>query len=304
MSQLSSQEDTGIINKMLDPIGRIKEDYQDMNTTRRRISDFILSNPAYCCFLSIRDFAEGAGCTDVTLMSYSKSLGYGSFADFRKALQAYVLEWSRPSERMKFIASSSENGDSLYKKIYEAERVSIDRTFASASADKLIAAASLIRRKKNVFVAAHNASRTAARYLKYRFLSIGVEVSVLDLSDVHQTISRIVASEPEETLLMSIATPPYGASTVALTRLCKEKGVEIIAFTDYEGSPLVPLSTVSFICPGLSGLRGLITSYVPFFAIFDALVFFYSYDSIRMDDSVKPEDAESEYIRLLEEVSK
>ncbi len=289
---------------MLDPIDRIKDDYQDMNSTRRRISDFILSNPAYCSFLSIRDFAEGAGCTDVTLMSYSKSLGYGSFADFRKALQAYVLEWSKPLDRMKFIASSSEDEHSLYKKIYEAERSSIDQAFSNASVEKLDQVASLISCKKNIFIAAHNASQTAAQYLEYRLLSIGVEASMLNLSNVHQTISRIVASRAENTLLISIATPPYGASTVALTRLCQERGISIVAFTDYEGSPLVPLSTVSFISPGLPELKGLTTSYVPFFALFDALVFFYSYNSIKKNEDIDCCDVENEYIRLLEEVKK
>ncbi len=286
---------------MMDPIDRIRDSYQDMNTTRRRISDFILSDPASCCFLSIREFAERAGCTDVTLMAYCKSLGYGSFADFRKALQAYVLEWSRPLERIN-IASSSSDAYSLCKKIYESERGSIDSAFANTSSDKLIEAASLIGSKTRIFVAAHNASRIAAQYLSYRFLSIGAEMNVLDLSDVHQTIERIIASDPDDTLLISIATPPYGASTVALTGLCSKRMIPIISFTDDGSSPLVPLSTVSFICPGLPEMKGLTTSYVPFFALFDALVFFYSYEKMAKGRSEDTEDAENEYIKLLAEV--
>ena len=284
---------------MMDPIDRIRDAYQDMNTTRRRISDFILSNPAKCCFLSIREFADGAGCTDVTLMSYSKSLGYGSFADLRKALKAYVLEWTRPLERLK-IASSTSDVYSLYKKIYEAERGSIDRAFANATADKLLEAVSLIGSKRRIFVAAHNASRTAAQYLRYRFLSIGVELNIMDLSDVHQTIERIISSDSDDTLLISIATPPYGASTVALTGLCRKRDIAIISFTDDESSPLVPLSTVSFICPGLPEMKS--TTYVPFFALFDALVFFYSHENLANDARTVSEDAENEYIRMLSEV--
>ncbi len=289
---------------MTNPIDRIKNDYQEMNATRRRISDFVLSNPAYCCFLSIRDFAEGAGCTDVTLMSFSRSLGYESFADFRKALQNYVLEWSRPSERMKFIADPSDDVESFYKKIYEAERISVDRAFSNNKASDFIEAATLIKEKKRIYIAAHNASRTAAIYLRYRFLSIGVEISILDLSDSHQTISRIISANAEDTLLISIATPPYGASTVALSKLCKDRGISVIAFTDYEGSPLVSLSTMHFICPGLSGFRGITSSYVPFIALFDALIFFYGYDEMRVEDSGKSKDAEAEFISLLEKINK
>lgn len=288
---------------MSDPIDRIKDNYDAMNATRRRISDFVLTNPAYCCFLSIRDFAEGAGCTDVTLMSYSKSLGYDSFADFRKSLQNYVLEWTRPSERMKCIANPDDDSDSFYKKIYEAERVSVDRAFSNSRASDFIKAATLIKEKRYIYIAAHNASRTAAEYLKYRFLSIGVEISILDLSDSHQTISRIMSADSSDTLLISIATPPYGKATIALSKVCKERGIEVIAFTDYEASPLVALSDIHFICPGLSGLRGITSSYVPFFALFDTLVFFYGYDEAKEEESEDSKATEAEFVSLLEKLN-
>lgn len=287
---------------MSNPIDRIKENYDSMNATRRRISDFVLSNPADCCFLSIRDFAEKAGCTDVTLMSYSKSLGYDSFADFRKSIQDYVLEWSTPSGRMKSIADSGDDSDSFYKKIYEAERASIDRAFSNSKASDFIEAATLIKEKKCIYIAAHNASRVAAQYLKYRLLSIGVEISILDLSDGHQTISRIMSADSSDTLLISIATPPYGKATIALSKVCKDRGISVIAFTDYETSPLVSLSDIHFICPVLSGLRGIASSYVPFFALFDTLVFFYEYKEVQSSEKIDSKATEKEFVSLLEKL--
>ncbi len=287
---------------MSNPIDRIKENYDAMNATRRRISDFVLSNPADCCFLSIRDFAEKAGCTDVTLMSYSKSLGYDSFADFRKSIQDYVLEWSTPSGRMKSIADSGDDSDSFYKKIYEAERASIDRAFSNSKASGFIEAATLIKEKKCIYIAAHNASRVAAQYLKYRLLSIGVEISILDLSDGHQTISRIMSANSSDALLISIATPPYGKATIALSKVCKDRGISVIAFTDYETSPLVSLSDIHFICPVFSGLRGIASSYVPFFALFDTLVFFYEYEEVQSGEKIDSKATEKEFVSLLEKL--
>lgn len=284
-------------------IERIKQEYPRMNTTRKRIADFIIDNPAYCSFLSIREFASGAGCTDVTLISFSKSLGFDSFADFRKALQGYVLEWSKPSDRLKLLASSSESASSLYKKIADAEKLSLEEAFANSTPEKIMSAIALIKRSKKCFIAAHNASRTAAEYLHYRFLSIGVELVILDLSEIHQSLARLFSLPADDTLLISIATPPYGASTVAFSRLCHDKGIHIISFTDYELSPLVELSDIPFICPGLGGgLAGITTSYVPFFALFDTLSFFYNYEDARNETREMSSEIEKEYASLLKEL--
>ena len=284
-------------------IEQIKQEYPNMNTTRRKIADFIIENPAYCSFLSIREFAKGASCTDVTLIAFSKSLGFSSFAEFRKALQGYVLEWSTPTERMKVIASASENASSLLKKIADAERLSVEDAFNQNNIEKIQGAIDLIKKSKNCFIAAHNASRIAAQYLHYRFLSLGVELIILDLSETHQSVARLLKEEAENTLLISIATPPYGASTIAFSRVCHERGIPIISFSDYNLSPLVELSRIAFICPGLAGFAGVTNSYVPFFSLFDALAFFYNYEDARNETREKTMEIEQEYSDIIREIT-
>ena len=286
-------------------IEQIEQAYEGMNTTRKRIADFIIDNPAHCCFLSIREFALGAGCTDVTLIAFAKSLGYDSFAEFRKALQCYVLEWSKPSERMKLLVSENETASSFYERIAEEEKKSLEETFRQNDAEKIQMAISLIKKRSNCFIAAHNASRVAARYLHYRFLSLGVELTILDLSEIHQSMARLLKEKPENTLLISIATPPYGASTIAFSKLCKKRGIPVISFSDYTFSPLAKLSDIYFSCPALSTFEGLTNSYVPFFALFDTLSFFYDYEDAKDNNKRKSSDKiENEYTSLLKEISK
>lgn len=282
-----------------DPIELIKKRYAGMNTTRRRIADYILDDPARCSFLSIRELAKCADTTDVTLIAFSKSLGFSSFADLRKSIQEHVLLWSRASERMKFYTSAFGDASELFARIADTERLSVEEAFRRNDLNSLFSAVKMMKDSSRILIASHNASRIAASYLQYRLLSLGIETYLLDLAEVHQSVTRIEAAKDDEATLISIATPPYGAPTTAFTRLCRKMGMGIISFTDHESSPLVELSDISFICPSMQNFGGMTNSYVPFFAIFDALSFFYSYDSAQ---TMPKSDLEKDYSDIIKEV--
>ncbi len=283
--------------KLLD---RIKELYPGWNTTRKRIADTIISDPARCSFLPIREFASLADTTDVTVINFCKGLGYTSYSEFRKELQSYVLEWANPSERMRVIAKSQDSAENLYKTIFESERMSIEEAFRLNSVEKILQADEMIRSASSIFIASHNASRQATNYLSYRFSMFGVEMTALDPVEEQQSMTRLTMLKGDNPLLISVATPPYGKTTIAITELARKSGIRIISFSDDPSCPLYALSDLAFTCPTMQSFGGLTNSYVPYFALFDALSFFYYFGHEKEGKEKEVKYLKTAYSQILE----
>ena len=63
----------------------------------KKALDFIVANKKSACFLSSYEIAARIGTSPSTVVRLSKKLGYGSFAAFRRALQAEVAGAEGPT---------------------------------------------------------------------------------------------------------------------------------------------------------------------------------------------------------------
>lgn len=262
--------------KIMDIIKEIREKYVSFNAPRKRIAEYILNDPLKCSFLSLKEFSKNCVTSEVTILSFCKDLGLSNYIELKQNLKEYIFENNSPEERFKHYVSSN-NGDA--KKIYYDTVKSINTAVIETTRlndfSKLSQGINLIRNAKKIFVSAHDASRIAAYYFKLRFSQLGCDVYVMEAESVAQNIAQLKRSNYDETVLVSIATPPYGKSTLAMTELCKSLNIPIISFTDSELSPLVKMSDVSFSCITAENFKGLTNSYSSFFCIIEILNLLY-----------------------------
>ena len=272
----------------MDIIRTIKENYVNYNAPRRRIADYILKDPMKCSFSSLKELSLNASTSEVTILSFCKDLGLSSFVELKRNLKEYIFANKSPEERFRHYVSSS-NGDisRLYEDVIKALHASVEETTRLNDFARLSKGIDLIIKAKRIFIAAHGASRIPADYIKLRFTQLGLSITIMDSESTIQNIAQLKVSNAEETLLISIATPPYGKSTVAMTELCRSLGIPIIAFTDSELSPLVRLADVSYICMTAESFKGLLNSYSSFFCIIEVLnMLYYNVDEcLENDDS-------------------
>ncbi|WP_020613814.1 MurR/RpiR family transcriptional regulator [Sediminispirochaeta bajacaliforniensis] len=253
----------------MDILEQIKSEYPNYNSTRKRIASFILENPTRCCFLSLKEFAEEARSTEVTVLNFCRSLGLGRYVELKKALQSHVLIWTRPADRMKALASRSSDSNELFDQVVKSEQKALRATFEHNGPKQILSFIQMIRKARRVFVAAHGASRIFSSVITYRLSLLGVDISELDMDNPHKTIFRLLSCNPAESLLIAIATPPYGKSTIATTRMCRSRGIPVVTITDSTLSPLVAMAETALICP--TELMGLTNSPTSIMAIIDII---------------------------------
>lgn len=265
----------------MDILNTINDQYGSFNKTRRRISDYILNNPARCCFFSLREFSEAVGSTEATVINYCRGLGLGSYIDLKKELQAHVISSQSPSDRTKIVISGSSSVSSLYNMILKSERDALRDTFEHTGPDEAVDFISHMIGAKHIFVAAHKASMIPASYLIQRMLAHGVDIIELDMQDKDQIFCRLSAYEPEDCLLIAITMPPYGKSTIAVAQYCQLRGICVVSITDNASSPVARCSKTSLVCH--TEFMGLTNSCTSMMALINLLYMLYSFQTKHED---------------------
>lgn len=272
-----------------DIITRIKNSYIKQNRKRKQISDYILSNISACCFHPLKKLAEEAGTTEVTLLSYCRSLGYSSFTDFRDALREYAVYWNQPNERTWQIGTDGNEG--MTERIVEAEMENLSVIIATDQENQIGKAVSMLLSAERIFIAAHGVSKVSADYCMRRLISIGKDAVMLDLSDPNMVSSHLSQNNPEKSLLIAIAISPHGKSTIRTVSLCREEGIPVIALTDTPGSPIAIDSDCTLTAP--ASILGVTNSIVSTVSLVEIL-------SIRASISARSSTNGERYRKILE----
>lgn len=276
-----------------DIITRIKDCYPSQSKKRKQISDYILANVSACCFYSLKKLAATINISEVTLISYCRSLGFSSFTDFREALRKYTVFWNQPNERWQFESYEEEKAA---ERIVETEKASLSYIIESDQKEAIAKAAEMILSSERIFVAAHGVSQVSADYCTRRLISIGMNTIMLDLSDHHLLSSQLAQISADKSLLIAIAITPHGESTVKTVSLCKEEGIPVIAITDNPESRIASEATCSLSAP--ASILGVTNSILPSISIIEIL-------SILASIKAKSKSAESgkRYRKMLELIS-
>ena len=217
----------------------IKESYGGQSRVRKNISDYILANPLQSCFFSLKEFAEALNITEATVISYGKSIGFGSYLEMKKALQNYSMAEFSSQERLSLLASQSASFDGLFKRVERSEIGLLRSMFEHNPPEHIRKIIERIKQAACVFTAGHNVARMFADYFSWRLNSLGIVSDSLDLNNITLCLDKISSEVPSKNLLIVMTMTPYGKPTLALAGVCKKIGTPVIAVTDSEYSPVV-----------------------------------------------------------------
>lgn len=258
----------------MDILDQIREQYDTFSKTRRRICDFILTAPEQCCFCSLKSFAQRTSTTEVTVLNFCRAMGLDSYLDLKKALQDYVIRRVNPGRRLNLAVAGSGTLQELHNRVCRAERDALQTTLEHASLEHLSQFCSFLKQSRHIFIAAHDASRVAAYYLHHRLTSLGMDCRVLDLQD-RRDLFTTLSCEPEQSLLVVISVPPYGAETVSVAQFASSIHMPVAAITDRPEAPAAQCSDVSLFCR--VELMGMTNSYTPILGMIDLLTMLHSF---------------------------
>ncbi len=215
---------------------KIKLLYDEMGKAERRIADWIEENPGKIISLSIVELAELCGCSEATIVRFSKRLGLGGYQELKIS---YAAESGSSSVSTRI--SADDSPFQMYTKVCDDICLSLEKTKKSLDPELLSSAAEKICSAGKIVVFGLGNSASVAIDASHKFMRAGL--NAVSYSDNHMQV--IAASHLKEgDVAMAISHSGSSKDIVDALKIAKEHGASTISITNTGKSPILKYSDI------------------------------------------------------------
>ncbi|MEO1745801.1 MAG: MurR/RpiR family transcriptional regulator [Pseudomonadota bacterium] len=218
---------------------------QDLTRSERQLSDVILSNYPVSGLGTITALAEAADVSTPTVARLVQKLGFAGFPSFQQALRSELDETiSSPlAKRDKWVDDAPHAH--LLNRFTSAVIDNIRQTMAKVDpADFETACKLLADTDRRIFIVGGRITRALADYFFLHLQVIRRDV-VQIASNTNAWPHYMLDLKPGDVVVV-FDIRRYENSTLKLAELARERGAEIVVFTDQWQSPIAAHATVCF----------------------------------------------------------
>jgi DNA-binding MurR/RpiR family transcriptional regulator len=269
----------------------IRKRLDEFTPRLRAFAEYILQNPESLAFLPITDIAKESGVAQSTIVRFCNVLGYEGYAHLvREARQAIQSELGAAG-RFKIVRrmrKESEGNLSLttFERLFEQELENIANLAKRIRSADFYRCIDLMARADYICIIGCMSSTSLAQFFGDILSKAFTRVAVLH--GHHVMTSAVFQQLTKKSLVFLISFPQYATSTAQLGKLAASKGSHIVAITDNNNSPIVPLADISFLIP--VSIESYMESYSAPLALISILV-----NAFSEKDPRKTEEALSRY---------
>jgi DNA-binding MurR/RpiR family transcriptional regulator len=223
---------------------------------KRQVAKYILDNYIEASFLTAAQLAARVNVSEPTVIRLAYELGFGGFPELKDALQEEVQAQLTTVERLRRGRRKSSKTPGVRSLITEAGNV--DHLIHTIDVRELRQVSKRLLNANKVIVVGYKMSAILAEYFHMALKkSVDNTVAVTEATGGFQ--EELVFAGPRS-VVVGISFPRYTAAIVRDFRQAQEHGIETIAITDSELSPLVEYADHSLLAPSRA------VSYVDAFA--------------------------------------
>jgi DNA-binding MurR/RpiR family transcriptional regulator len=205
--------------------------YKEMGKAEKRIADTIIKDPSKIISLSIVELAELCGCSEASIVRFSKRLGLGGYQELKITIASEL--GASP------ISSSITDEDApfaIYEKLCNDIYLSLEKTKKSLSPETLEDLCKVILASDRIVVFGLGNSASVAIDASHKFLRAGLQATAY--TDNH--MQMIAASHlTQKDIAIGISHSGSSKDIVEAVKLAHERGAATAAITGSAKSSLL-----------------------------------------------------------------
>lgn len=224
---------------------RIRSQYAELTQAERQLASAILAHYPVLGLSSITEVATSAGVSSPTVVRMARKLGYDGFPDLQAQLRTEV-EATLSNPIAKFDRWSSGAPEThIINRFADAAIENLRNTLRHLSPAEFDRAVALLGdEQRRVFVVGGRITRSLADYF-FTHLNMIRDGATL-IPPYTSNWPHYVLGMGEGDVLVVFDVRRYERDTARLGEMAREKGAELIVFTDQWGSPVMKSAAVSF----------------------------------------------------------
>ena len=217
----------------------IRGAYSTLSKKEQRIADYILKQPEKIIHHTINQVAEDLDVAESTVFRFCQRVGFKGYQAIKIALASDVVA---PLQDIHEDITEMDTALEVAEKIFSTNGKTIESTRQILEASSLEKAIELFLTARRIEFFGSGGSAVVALDAYHKFVRSGLQVSAILESHMQLMSASQLTTED-----VAVVISHSGASkeTLDIAKLLKEKGVPMIAITNYAKSPLSKFADVS-----------------------------------------------------------
>ncbi|MBX3605962.1 MAG: MurR/RpiR family transcriptional regulator [Piscinibacter sp.] len=226
----------------------VAEAFPRLSRQLQQIAQFVLEHPDQVALGTVATVAEAAVVPPSALIRFANALEFGGFTEMQQVFRTRLLDRSSSYreriDAMRRSKGSDAAGAGVLHQFVSEGVAELSHLEDNVHADDLAAAASLVCRAKRVHVLAQRRAFPVACYLSYALAQLDVPVQLVD--GVGGMLPDVLRQIRSDELLLVASFKDYSRDVIDAAQTAHQRGVPVLAITDFALSPLKPHATVCF----------------------------------------------------------
>lgn len=238
----------------MDVITTVKEKYDSMTKTQKKIADYMLANVESMSFITLKEMSSAVEVSEPTILGTCAALGYENFNELKYEFRKYISMLSKVRVQAENLYASPNvpsrelnDKNNLLLQVCQEEFDMIKQFFAALDLAKMFEAARMILAARSVIICGFGVSRQVADFFSMRLALLGV-ASIVVNTESADSIQSALPFLTEEVLVVAISYPDYYFMTTKVAQYARHKNVPVLALTDSLKSPVVEYSGLALTC--------------------------------------------------------
>jgi DNA-binding MurR/RpiR family transcriptional regulator len=151
----------------------LRESYDGLSDTYKKIAEFIINNMETATFVSLDELSKKVGVSDATLIRFARELGFEGYQGLRTAMVDFIRGIIYPSRRLS--APMKSKDFPTLESVRKMDIEFINSTFASIDQERFAQLAQSIISSKRIFAMGWGLSSFLAEYLAFQLQRLTYE---------------------------------------------------------------------------------------------------------------------------------
>lgn len=213
-------------------IDNIQKHYHSFSPTEKKAADCVLRHPNQVTEYTVKELAVASGVSEATVVRMCKHAGYTGYWPFRTML---AREMGMMGREEKQDSDPANIVDGIFRR-YADIMINLS---SKMDLEAMSTCARLIDNCHEVHVIAAGDTGTLAKHMGFCLGRIGIKATYSGLADYYLNTINLA---DEEDLLVAISKSGITKTVIQGVELAKEKGMKVIAITEYANSKLGELA--------------------------------------------------------------
>ncbi len=230
---------------------RIRERYEKLTPSFRRIADYLLDNYQEAAFLTGSQLAKKLRVDPATVVRFAQRLGYDGYPDLARDVRALVQEELQVQEPV--LEARPETPAELLRAILLNEAQNLERLGRSLTDSVVEEIVQAILKAKRILVVGQGPLAGEAAAVAHRLNILGLSAKALNMDLVN--VSMALQEVGESDLVLGIEISEYAFGSVDATNLLRtaaQQGAKTVSITGRASAPLARAADITVAVPTAS----------------------------------------------------